>query len=344
MKILVTGTSAKQIGSERAFQVMLNSGTVVEALRAAGHEVDWRAVVPGEDLSGYGKVVVYLGPVNALGSQYTFGALWALASRPDAMYALDDWQVKQLTYGARSLLKLSPKAGLFKPALNRRHREEAEPLAEKLMVAMEELVGHGSHTRTCLTPMFKKGKPESLGFVLVKKHVVFDPTALWLERYSKVVAEARAAGKVTEKVRTWTHASLLSKNDWVEKQGLSWPVVAYGNIKEKQERIPEVELLPLIAGSWGLLSAPHSNPSSGWFRVRFPIAAACGNVMFGDFRELATVYGTEGFLLTRYVRSIEQASDEQLAEVAALQRERLEQQMMPWDTLVNVVSEGVTHG
>ena len=338
MKVLVTGITAKQIGSKRSFQIALNSGSIVQALQEGGHEVDWRAVVPGEDLSTYDRVFVYLGLVNSLSSQYAFGVLWALATRPDAYLALDDWQVKAIASAAKAVCRKGADE-LFKPAIPKNHREEAEPHKELLFNTLKELTGDTAIRRTCFTPMFRRGKPEKLGMIPVKRHVVFDPTTYWIDNYSKIVAEAREKGQVTEKQRTWIHAALVNKSEWIEKLQVSWPIQAYGNIKEKQPRVPEAELVPIIAGSWGLLSAAHNTPSSGWWRVRFAIAAACDTIVFGDANEMYTVYG-EAF--SKWPSDIERMSDEQLKERANKQKDLLIKQMMTQPELIETINKGIS--
>lgn len=340
MRVLVTGTTAKQVGSKRAFQVALNSGSLVETLQQGGHEVDWRPVIPGEDLTAYDRVVVYLGPANALGSVHMYGALWALAARPDAALALDDWQVKQVIAGAKTLHKKPAAEGLFKPILNRGHRDEAAEHTPEILRALGELAhGVGAEQRTCFTPMFRKGDPLKLQFLPVKKHVVFDPTVIWIKRYSEIVEAARDEGRVTPKQQQWVHASLLSKDDWVKKQSFRWPVLAFGNAAGQQARVPEVELVPIVAGSWGMLSAAHNNPSSGWWRVRFAIAAACDTIIYGDLRELSVIYGGGNF--PRFVSEVENVSEDQRRALALKQRVAVTQQMMGWQELTDVINEGI---
>ena len=66
-----------------------------EGLQHLGHNVDHRAVTPGEDLSAYDVVFVYLYPLdgNALHPE---GAIHALTTRPDAYVCLDDWAFQKI--------------------------------------------------------------------------------------------------------------------------------------------------------------------------------------------------------------------------------------------------------
>lgn len=345
MKILVTGMTAKQVGSTRAFDLSRNCLTVVHHLREGGHEVDWRPVVPGEDLSAYERVVTYLGPPNALSSIHLYGVLWALHSRPDALFALCDWQIRQIVTGTRSVVKSGIET-MFKEILQRNHREEARAIQDQLFETLKELTDEtGKGKRICLTPLFGKGNPEKLGFVPVKKFVTFDPTVYWIQQYEGVLTEKgvldvnRPRSIITPKAKQWVHASLLNKDSWVEKQRFNWPVLSYGNKKQNQPRVPEVELLPIIAGSWGLISAPHYQPSSGWWRVRFANAYACRTIVFGDLREMEVVYGGGNF--PRYYGEVERMNDGQLQRMVDTQMAALRDRMMPADVLKDTINRGV---
>ena len=79
MKVLITGFTALQINTEkRTIQKIDVPASIVKALREAGHEVDWRKVTPGEDLSSYDVAWVNLAPLNSLnGRQGAMGVIRA---------------------------------------------------------------------------------------------------------------------------------------------------------------------------------------------------------------------------------------------------------------------------
>lgn len=98
MRILITGvTETHNNHANRASSTKFVS--VPELMRTAFEllscDVDHRSVKPGEDLSKYDKVFVYLYPLdhNALNPD---GALWALESRYDAYVCLDDWSFQKI--------------------------------------------------------------------------------------------------------------------------------------------------------------------------------------------------------------------------------------------------------
>lgn len=107
MKILMTGFTALQINTEhRTIKKIDVPASIVDALRSCGHEVDWRRVTPGEDLSSYDVIWVNLGPLNSLnGRQGAMGALYALSSGKPAVGFFDDWQFAAVFNACRSLVR-----------------------------------------------------------------------------------------------------------------------------------------------------------------------------------------------------------------------------------------------
>jgi len=107
MKIIVTGFTALQINTEkRTIQKIDVPASIVKALREAGHNVDWRKVTPGEDLSSYDVAWVNLAPLNSLnGRQGAMGALYTLSSGLPCVGFFDDWQTNTVFNGARALIR-----------------------------------------------------------------------------------------------------------------------------------------------------------------------------------------------------------------------------------------------
>lgn len=105
MKIIFTGCTALQINSQnRSIQKIDVPASIVEALRSVGHEVDWRKVDPGEDLSSYDVAWVNLAPINSLnGRAGAMGSLYALSSGLPCVGFFDDWQFPAVFNGMRAL-------------------------------------------------------------------------------------------------------------------------------------------------------------------------------------------------------------------------------------------------
>lgn len=107
MKVLMSGFTALQINSgNKTIQKINVPAAIVQALRESGHEVDWRKITPGEDLSSYDVLWINLAPLNSLnGRQGAMGALYALSSGVPCVGFFDDWQFNTVFNGARALVR-----------------------------------------------------------------------------------------------------------------------------------------------------------------------------------------------------------------------------------------------
>jgi hypothetical protein len=109
MKVLMTGCTSLQIGNENRRGSITKidvPASVVEALEAKGHEVDWRKVTPGDDLSAYDAAWVNMAPINSLnGRAGAMGALWTLSSGLPCVSFADDWQFSSVFNGMRALVR-----------------------------------------------------------------------------------------------------------------------------------------------------------------------------------------------------------------------------------------------
>ena len=103
----MTGFTSLQINSQnRPIQKIDVPASIVSALQAAGHHVEWRRVTPGEDLSAFDVAWVNLAPMNSLnGRAGAMGALWTLSQGVPAVGFFDDWQFSTVFNGARSVAK-----------------------------------------------------------------------------------------------------------------------------------------------------------------------------------------------------------------------------------------------
>ena len=281
MRVLVTGTNAPQVGSERVpLKYATGCKALVDTLRLAGHEVDQRGVYPGEQkLYEYDTVICYLAPMNALTAQWAFGALWLLSQRPDAIVALDDWQTHQILSGARTQHRDTGR--LYREVFNRKGRGLLDANIRKAMEgALAQLASQPWPWRL-LAPIFPHGDVSKLGLEAASYHG-FDPSPYWRGFYNS------GATRLTPEYRlkNWVSASLLNKQPWLDKLNITWAVEKLGNKKQGQFRIKEHEVFQAYCNSWGVLSAPHRHAGSGWWRARYVFAADARAVLYGDPREV----------------------------------------------------------
>jgi len=114
MKVLMTGATSLQIGSRPRSNNTVRKIDVPESIAAAltraGHDVTWKRVVPGEDLSGYDAAWCNLAPINSLnGRQGATGLLWTLGSGLPCVGFFDDWNTGVVFNGMQSLAR-NPRA------------------------------------------------------------------------------------------------------------------------------------------------------------------------------------------------------------------------------------------
>jgi hypothetical protein len=107
MKILMTGFTALQINTEkRVIQKIDVPAFIAKALVELGHEVDWRRVDTGEDLSGYDLAWVNLAPMHSLNGRHgAMGSLYTMSSGIPCVGFFDDWQFSAVFNGAKALVR-----------------------------------------------------------------------------------------------------------------------------------------------------------------------------------------------------------------------------------------------
>ena len=99
-KILVTGFNALTVGSARSpLNIATSAKILPKVLKEAGYDVVQKPIIPGEDVSQYDKVVVYVFGPNSLSARYCYGAMYTIIKRPDAIISIDDWQTKDSLSG-----------------------------------------------------------------------------------------------------------------------------------------------------------------------------------------------------------------------------------------------------
>lgn len=324
MKILVTGCNAPQVGSRR---LPLNYATgcraLVGVMQSLGHEVDWRAVVPGEELH-HDFVLCYVSTPIALTAQYTYGVLWALHRRPDAVVALDDWQTREIMSGFRTqsndfsrLWKTESAAG---NKVVRRFRDEALTVRGRLEHEVKKIAtdNFGFGDRELWGPCFPGGDLSVLQ-VPARAYWGFDPSSWADGQYPEVWSPEQPHPDV--RLRSWVCASLLDKSKWVADLKLTWGLLGLGNKKQEQARVPESEVLKHYRSNWGVLSPPHyhSRRGSRWWRARYVFAARACCVALGDQDEV-------GFLGSDYhldPHAVEALTAAELHDLALSQRAAL---------------------
>lgn len=303
MKILLTGfTGVQAHASVGQLELISNLASLVYAMEDLGHEVEWRPAIPGEDLDMFDKVIVSVNGVASWVAPFALGGLYCIGKRQDAIITYDDWQ------GVKAFGSGNPEkeqAVVWNPKLGRLNHEEAfnDPTT-KLYIdeAVEELCY--IHRRKTLLPLFRYGDIEKLKLG-APNALRYDPSP-----YMDIYEYADM-----DKQRTWVYAGLSDKASWFKRQSFAWEVEKYGVRKLGQPRVKEAMLANIYSERWGVLSPPHDHEGSGWFRVRFLMAASARAIIHCSAAEAASVGYT-----WRSVHDVEKMSEANLWEVAEEQR------------------------
>lgn len=315
MRILLTGCTNIQALKRRRqrYTYVLLYDMLHDCLTEAGHEVDWRPVVPGEDLKGrYDVALVGVAALNGfLTMTHKWGALWAASQLPHAV-VFDDWQVKGICGSIRIQSTLWA-MGVVDAAMHAKampHRAEIERVRAEWASSMRHVIA----------PLFNWGDRA----IFHENHRMEN---LWTWDPSPHIPfpDLRHDGyeRFDHKERRWACAALANKDAWLARYDFKWPVER--RFKGGLPRLKtETEIvLDCYAPAWGVLSpAVPGLDGSGWWRARFNFAAHVGSVLWGEAAELAPLSPAYWYPLER----LEGLSDEGLRDVALQQASWLHDQ------------------
>lgn len=324
MKILITGFTGLQAGaSQGQLQIISNITSIARALEDLGHEVTWRPVEPGENLDEFQKCIVAINGVASWVSPYALGGLYVIGARKDAIFTVDDWQAnKSFCCGVEK-----ESAVVWNPKLNRAGHEVAfnTPwIKDKIDEAIFELCY--IHQRKMLVPTLPNPNLDILGLG-AKNAVAYDPSP-YMDIYDYDV-------KYEEKRKVWVSAALADKPTWFKRQRFSWPVESYGIRKLGQARVREAELANIYSGAWGVISPAHPHAGSGWFRVRFYMAAKAGAIVYCSPEEGKPL----GAAYVNTAADIEERDHQDLVNLATYQSKTLLEQLWDRSKLQNFLKE-----
>lgn len=335
MKILITGCTALQVGHKSQLELCSLPAMLAEGLRDAGHVVEHRETVPLEPLGGvFDRVIVGIAPPPGLGGTYLYGAFDVIArARREGVpmaFMLDDWRMKDLDSGFRNTNKVPSR--LTKPLMSyRRWYDWAVGSRDYL-----EWVLHALATRpwpATIVPIWDGGDLELLRGGLkttqIPNLVPVDPSA-YVPRHPQPFPSHEL------RERKWVLGSLSDNDEWLERQGLGWPVESYGRKSRGQEKLQEPALVKRYADCWGVVSLPYPHAGSGWWRSRFVYATRARALLLADPAEVAMF----GPCLREPVNRIEsRAEARDLFALAVGQAREVESVMWPRDRFIQTVDE-----
>jgi hypothetical protein len=329
MRILITGSTAMQVDSPRKVnQLISNLASLKKCCEVLGHQVEWREVDLGEDLSEFDVCVASLAPFSSWGTRYMGGVLWTIMQHPRVVLTADDWQVRGIHVSAKTLWKRYDyfEKTIWSHWLKLLEGTECQRMEEyyNLLRRGIRYLAYPEWQHDMLVPCWEGGDLSRLRLP-ARRLTPYDPSP-FMERYK--------SNQILAKERQWVFASLTAKDSWLLKHRFTWPVAKFGNVRQGQLKLPENELMQVYDNSWGVISPPHDVSAAGWFRVRFHMAADAGCVMFcGDdeARVLGSPYSVK-------LHEVEKLSDDSLLELRFRQANSLAEKSWTSDRLLEVIS------
>ena len=339
MRILVTGCTFLQVNPQRRVIKKIDvPQSIVETLIALGHDVDWRLVNVGEDLSGYDAAFVCLAPITSTNARKgALGALWTLSEKRNMPVAalFDDWQFPAVFNGFRAL-KRNPEY-LNKIIWGERFffSETEETVAQhkdELVQTAEELLGPAWKRILPVCPMYRWGDREKVLAKMpdeISSVFALDPSPTIYESMSSVKYNG-------EKERAWIMAALMPHGEWLEKKEPTWRVDLFGSRKLKAERLKtEEDVIMQYHLRWGALSPPYNHAGGGWWRSRFLYSASAGTVLVCDKGEGTPIGPSYNLIIPK----VEALSDAELGALAKQQQDELRPWLTSWTDWENDIQD-----
>lgn len=362
-KYLITGMNKNQCTRKfylrQQLKVIPSHYSLYNCLVDMGHEVEHRVVEIGEDLSQYDEVIVFIAGPRQLVTTTLFNGLWAIAARPDAILAFDDWQVPELYKGVEKCKNPDELTCDFILGVNKITKEEIQPNLDKYVGAIEQIA---SKQNRMLISAFQAKHLDDFGDY--GAHLLFDKINYPKDRlfvynpnpyhrnrkpndYEHEGAEdphfippmfSYDVEAEAVKERRFNFASLVQSKTqkWLKKQGFiinknddelgtigDWQVDMYGSKAESQKRLTEDQMCKVFAENWGCLMPGYDHAGSGWWRARPLQVADAGAILIGERKELEVYYGADFPLLDLKATDLIAMTDEELKQVAEAQRAAL---------------------
>ena len=323
-----------------------------------GYEVEQRAVTIGEDLSEYDEVIVFIAGPRQLVATKAFEGLWAVANRPDAILAVDDWQVKDLFKG---VLKCEDPKELFADfilGVNKKTIDELKPFENDFVKAIQTI---SSMKNRMLISAFSTAHldKEEFGPHLIFEDVayprdrlfVYNPNPYHRNRKWEDIGHdgvenpsfkpsplSMATEELPAKRKQFNFASLVQSKTqkWLKKQGYTgnpkndeqgvindWQVDLYGSKADTQKRLTEDEMVKVITQDWGCLMPGYAHAGGGWWRARPLQCADANSILIGDEKELRVYYGNDYPYYELTAKDLPNCTDEELKEIAQTQKDAI---------------------
>lgn len=331
MKILMTGMSARSVGSTKIrYDFIALSDIFHVALEDLGHEVVRRVVSTDESdtLDEFDKALVLVNWVSSLSSMHVHEAGLAMSrlGNERTILYVDDWRTESLGddiehHVSRDHGWANHTSRFRKDYYDRLTADQTDRIREQYL----RLIDPAVPTFDMIGPFHPWGDPQ--------RHLDVSKTPLNVKLLpidpSPAVILPDGVTRLTKgRPRAWVLATLQNHDRWLKKLDMSWPLVQLGGVKKKggginpggpDKVVPEAKVVTTYGHNWGMLVAPYKNAGSGWWRPRYTYALDQGAVVFVGAEEDRELIGPS---FTNELADIESATE---AELVALQRRQSEQ-------------------
>lgn len=344
MKVLVTGATARHVGKldpygpeedaahKRRLVYHACPHIFVAAARLGGMTVDFRKVDPRESLKEYDRVCVFLGPLVDPQMTFVHGALAAMARRRDAIVFLDDWKVGTI---ASSFKRMAARERYYlwhSPFARARPLRDAAYLNGGIHQKIEDLVdemSEGRWRRRVVVPLHAWGDPSVIAGCPESDErywLDYTPGLVPPDDLGQVV---RDAVRLQLKKRRWMLATLGTRESWVERQQLRWPVDRYGY---GAVRLSQDDVMRRSARYAGSLAPKYPHAPASWWRPRFVYSAWTRTVVHCDPAEGIAKKAPELYGLR--AREVEATSNAGLLDLAKSQFDFVMKQSWSMEELI----------
>lgn len=326
MRILLSGMTKMQAHRPRRREYNTSINALYQALVAAKHKVDWRAIEYNENraLKQYDLCIIGLGTISEFSCSYLYETLLATQAE-NVLYLVNDWK-------ANSTIKVLTDGDIFRDFVLKNNTGSRLPIARvkqdmKLLEKCRQQMFR--HEPKLIGPFFEGwGNREIITDGTPFESVYeFDPSVFYLKQWKGIFKEVK-------KKRQWVYGALSDYAKWHEKLNATWPIHAFN----KKTFIPEPELVELYNRSYGILFPKYKASGSGWWRARYCHALICKNVIYGDCSEFEGLPGE----FWCDVQTIEKTDRKQLERFVSYQHETLRERMPTWDHVVDNV-DNIVH-
>lgn len=302
-------------GSNRG-KIFWNMDLIESACKRLGHQVEWRPVIMGEDLSKFDVIIAGITKLMSMTAfELRYGCLWAMTERPFILLSDDghklgndlhtSFKPKYIwNYPTGEMLnnrvRVNQEAGLkFQDKID----SVIDALREKKLKMIQVAYDWGNHDLA-----------KSIFWFMDLRLIDLTPLHFVYEQPLFPIVKSRK----------WVMASLTHQREWEfdPQIGLSWPVMNIGNTTDNpalKKRVTHEYLVESIyRPNWGCMTWPFLKKiaGTGVWRDRFHHAIQAGSVIWAQPDEMRPL--GEAFLLT--IPQIESLTNKQLAELAEYQK------------------------